>query len=125
MTKYSVIQSFFESFGLEAFSEQSVPTSGAEKPDFPYLTYAFSAGSDQDIIQITASLWYRGESLVGINRKTEEISEAVGTAKLLPCDGGAMIVRKGTPFAQPLGDPEDDMIKRKLLLFDISFMTTK
>lgn len=124
MTKYEAMQSFFESFGLDAYTGQSAPTSGDEKPSYPYLTYEFYTGADQDVIQISASLWYRGESMAGINAKTEQISQAVGTAKLIPCDSGAMIVRKGTPFAQPMGDPEDDMIKRKVLLFDISFMTT-
>ena len=124
MNKYGAIQKFFEGFGLPAFPQQTVPTSGDEKPAYPYLTYEFYAGSDQDVVQISASLWYRTESMTGINAMTETISRAVDTAKMIPCDAGAMIIRKGTPFAQPMGDPEDDMIKRKLLLFDVSFMTT-
>lgn len=124
MTKNAAIHSFFSSFGLPAFPSASVPTSGDEKPDFPYLTYSVPTSSDMDVVQCDASLWYRTESWTGINAKTEEISQLVGKAYLLECDGGGIIVRKGQPFAQPMGDDTDNMIKRKNLTFELTFGTT-
>lgn len=124
MTKSAVIQNFFESFGLPVYPSASVPTSGDEKPSFPYLTYAVPTSSDMDVVMCDASLWYRTESWTGINAKTEQISQQIGTGILLECDGGGIIVRKGSPFAEPMGDDTDNMIKRKILTFEFTFVTT-
>ena len=124
MTKNAVIQNFFESFGLQAFPSMSVPTSGSEMPDFPYITYSVPTDSDMAVVVCDASLWYRTESWTGINAMTQRISEYVGTGLLLECDGGGIIIRKGSPFAQPMGDDTDNMIKRKILTFELTFMTT-
>lgn len=124
MTKNAAIQAFFSSFGLSAYPESSVPTSGDDMPEYPYLTYEASTDSDFNEISVTASLWYRTEKWTDINAKTEEIAQAVGGAKILHCDNGGIIVRKGTPFAQPMDDPNDDMVKRKLLTFDFKYTTT-
>lgn len=124
MTKYAAIQAFFEGFGLPVFPEASVPTSGDEMPQFPYLTYSANTDSDVNSTTVTASLWYRTESWAGINAKTDEISGAVSQGVVLNCDDGGIIIRKGTPFAQPMGDNVDNMIKRKILMFDVLFATT-
>lgn len=124
MNKDAAIQSFFESFGLSAFPAVSVPTSGDEKPDFPYITYTLSTDSDLNRIAASASLWYRSESWTGINAMVRNISESVGAGTVVQCDNGAIIIRKGTPFAQPFGDDSDNMIKRKILNFEVLFATT-
>ena len=123
MTKNAAIQTFFESFGLPAFPSASVPTSGSEKPSFPYVTYSVQTDSDMATVTCDASLWYRTESWSGINAMTQRVSEYVGTGLLLECDGGGIIIRKGTPFAQPMGDDTDNMIKRKILTFELTFCT--
>jgi len=122
MTKNAAIQSFFESFGLPAFPSASVPTSGDEMPSFPYLTYSAPTSYDMDLVLCNASLWYRTESWTGINAKTEEIGKYISKSLLLDCDDGGIIIRKGTPFAQPMGDDTDNMIKRKILSFEFTFV---
>lgn len=124
MTKDAAIQSFFESFGLPAFPATSVPTSGAEVPSFPYLTYIIPTDSDLGKIAASASVYYRSESWAELNAKVRAISEGVGAGRVVECDNGAVIFRKSTPFAQPLGDDSDNMIKRKVLSFEVLFATT-
>lgn len=124
MTKNAAIHAFFSSFGLPAYPAFSVPTSGDDMPEYPYLTYDAATSSGMDEVSVTASLWYRTEKLTEINAKTEEIAQAVGNEKRLYCDNGGIIVRQGTPFAQPMDDPNDDMVKRKLLTFDFKYATT-
>jgi len=124
MNKDAAIQSFFESFGLSAFPATSVPTSGDEKPSFPYLTYIISTDSDLGRTVASASVYYRSESWADLNAKVRAISEDVGAGKVIECDNGAIIFRKSTPFAQPLGDDSDNMIKRKILSFEVLFATT-
>ena len=123
MTKDASIQSFFESFGLPAFPSTSVPTSGDEKPNFPYITYTMPTDSALGKVVASASVYYRSESWTALNQKVHDISEAVGAGITIKCDEGAVIIRKGTPFAQPLGDDSDNMIKRKVLNFEVLFAT--
>lgn len=40
MTATRVLNSFYSSFGLPAYDENSVPT-GENAPAFPYITYSF------------------------------------------------------------------------------------
>lgn len=123
MTKEATIQAFFGGFNIPAFPAMSVPTSGDEKPDFPYITYIAPTDSDLERISVSASVYYRSESWTGLNAKVREISELVGKGITLLCDEGAIIIRKATPFAQPLGDDSDNMIKRKVLTFEFLFAT--
>lgn len=124
MTKNAVIQDFFSGFGLNAYPSTSVPTSGDEKPNFPYLTYTVATDWGIERTGCSASVWYRSESWTALNAKVDEISQAIGAGITLECEEGGIIVRKGTPWAQPMGDDSDNMIKRKILNFEFLFVTT-
>ena len=120
MTKAAAIYQFWNSFGLTAYEENSVPDEAA----FPYITYQLVTDSFDREIPLTASLWYRSESWTGINAKTEEISQKISRGgKIISCDGGAIWLKKGQPFAQNMGDESDDLIKRKYLNITAEFMT--
>ena len=120
MTKAAAIYQFWNSFGLTAYEENSVPDDAA----FPYITYQLVTDSFDREIQLTASIWYRSESWAGINAKTDEISQTISIGgKIIPCDGGAIWLKRGQPFAQSMGDESDDLIKRKYLNITAEFMT--
>ena len=120
MTKAAAIYQFWISFGLTAYEENTVPTDAA----FPYITYQLVTDSFYREVPVTASLWYRSESWTGINAKTEEISQRISRGgKIIPCDGGAIWLKRGQPFAQSMGDESDDLIKRKYLNIIAEFMT--
>lgn len=120
MTKAAAIYQFWSSFGLTAYEENSVPDDAA----FPYITYQLSTDSFDREIPLSASLWYRSESWTAINAKTEEISQKISRGgKIISCDGGAIWLKRGKPFAQSMGDESDDLIKRKYLNITAEFMT--
>ena len=120
MTKAAAIYQFWNSFGLTAYEENSVPDDAA----FPYITYQLVTDSFYREIPITASIWYRSESWTAINAKTEEISQKISRGgKIVSCDGGAIWLKRGQPFAQNMGDESDDLIKRKYLNITAEFMT--
>ena len=120
MTKAAAIYQFWNSFGLTAYDENSVP----DDADFPYITYQLVTDSFDREIQLTASLWYRSESWAAINAKTEEISQKISRGgKIISCDGGAIWLKRGQPFAQSMGDENDNLIKRKYLNITAEFMT--
>ena len=120
MTKAAAIYQFWSSFGLTAYEENTVPTDAA----FPYITYQLvTDGFDREVL-VTASLWYRSESWTAINAKTEEISQKISRGgKIISCDGGAIWLKRGQPFAQNMGDENDDLIKRKYLNITAEFIT--
>ena len=120
MTKAAAIYQFWNSFGLTAYEENSVPDDAA----FPYITYQLVTDGFDREVPVTASLWYRSESWTAINSKTEEISQKISRGgKIISCDGGAIWLKQGQPFAQSMGDERDDLIKRKYLNIIAEFMT--
>ena len=120
MTKAAAIYQFWNSFGLTAYEENSVP----DEATFPYITYQLVTDSFDREIPLTASLWYRSESWTDINAKTEEISQKISRGgKIISCDGGAIWLKRGHPFSQNMGDESDDLIKRKYLNITAEFMT--
>ena len=119
MTKAAAIYQFWSSFGLTAYEENTVPTDAA----FPYITYQLVTDSFDREVQVTASLWYRSESWTAINAKTDEISQKISRGgKIISCDGGAIWLKRGQPFAQNMKDESDDLIKRKYLNITAEFM---
>ena len=120
MTKAAAIYQFWNGFGLTAYEENSVPDDAA----FPYITYQLVTDSFDREIPLTASIWYRSESWAGINAKAEEISQKISRGgKIISCDGGAIWLKRGQPFAQSMGDESDELIKRKYLNITAEFMT--
>ena len=120
MTKAAAIYQFWNSFGLTAYEENAVPTDAS----FPYITYQLATDSFDREIPLTASIWYRSESWTAINAKTEEISHKISRGgKIISCDGGAIWLKRGQPFAQNMGDESDDLIKRKYLNLTLEYLT--
>ena len=120
MTKAAAIYQFWSGFGLTAYEENTM----SDDAKFPYITYQLVTDSFDREVAATASLWYRSESWTDINAKTEEISQKISRGgKVIPCDGGAIWLKRGQPFAQNMGDESDNLIKRKYLNITAEFMT--
>ncbi len=122
MTKAAAIQAFWASFGLTAYEENAVPADAA----FPYITYELVTDAFGGETAMSGSLWYHGTSWVEANAKSEEISDYIGYAgRVIESDSGYIWIRCGVPFAQSMGDPDDDMIRRKVLNITAAFYTHK
>ena len=123
MTKAAALYQFWSSFGLKAYEANSVP-SGEDAPSFPYLTYSVVTDSIESSVALTANLWYRSSSWTDCNAKAEEISKYIGRGgHVMAYDGGAVWLRRGTPFAQSMGDSTDDLIKRKYINITAEFLS--
>lgn len=127
LTKEQSLYQFWSGFGVQAFEENSVP-SGKDSPSFPYLTYQASFDSFGGEVQLTASLWDRDRegysALLRNSKKAEEISANIGRGGIiLNCDNGAIWIKRGSPFAQNMGDETDNLIKRKYLNITAEFLT--
>lgn len=122
MDKFQAIHNFWSSFGLPAYDENTVP-SGKDQPQYPYITYDATVSDFGDQIAMNGSLWYYGSSWSQITTKMSEISATIGLGgKLYPVDGGALWIKRGSPFAQRVPD-DDDMIRRILMGIVAEFIT--
>lgn len=124
MDKFQVLQSFWESFGIPAYDENTVPT-GDDAPAFPYITYDAVVSELGTPVAMSASLWYYGTSWSQITAKLEDISFSIGRGgRLLPIDEGAVWIKKGSPFAQRMND-SNDMIRRILINISAEYLTAE
>lgn len=112
MTKDEALYSFYSGFGLPAYDENTVP----DEATLPYITYQVATSDFDNDVMLSASLWYRSTSWVPIRNKAIEIENYIGRGGVfLPFDGGAVWLRRGSPFAQRMGEPSDDSVRRILL----------
>lgn len=121
MTKAAALHQFFSSFGMEAYTAASVP----EDSEFPYLTYELITGAwGAEEVGMTVNLWFYTESEAIPNAKAEELSRTIGLGgKVLPCDGGFIWLKRGSPWCQSLSDETSPDIKRRLLNVTAEYLT--
>ena len=121
MNKAQGLHSFWSSFGINAYDENSVP----DDVKYPYITYSVAEGALGDVISPTASIYYRSTSWAGVEAKKNEIAKRIGEFGHLsiPIDGGYIYLTQGVPFAQRMSDPSDDMVKRIYINVQTEFLT--
>lgn len=110
MNKVQALHQFWNSFGIPAYEETSVP-------DFaimPYITYKNATDSLENIVLLDANVWYRSNSWVEITEKVDEIAKDIKEFgfKVLTFSGGYIYLTPGTPFAQSIEEASDHKIKK-------------
>lgn len=120
MDKWQGLQHFWGSFGIPAYDENSVPDDAV----MPYITYGASVSQFGNIVPSFASVWYRSSSWTEISQKTEQIAEMLHNYKLISLDNNQYIfITQGSPFAQRMSDPNDELIKRIYVNVTVEFFT--
>lgn len=121
MTKAAALHRFFSGFGMTAYTAASVP----EDAIFPYLTYELITSTwDGEPVGLTVNLWFYTESESIPNAKAEELSAALGIGgKVLPCDGGYIWLKRGSPWCQSLSDETSPDIKRRYINVTAEYLT--
>jgi hypothetical protein len=120
LDKFQSIHSFWSSFGVPAYNRYSVPDDAA----FPYITYETAIGSLDDLIPLSASIWYKSTSLADLSRKTEEIYNYIveHNPVLIKIDGGYLWIFKNGIFAQDQSSGVDN-VKAKYITIYGEFLT--
>lgn len=122
MTPEAAIYQFLSSFGIPAYATASTP----DQAQFPYITYDLVMGEWMGgEVNMPVNVWYRTDSEAAPNAKVREVSHAIGMGGIIiPCDGGTLWLKKGSPWAQAVAvDGEDEKVKRRLLNISIETMT--
>ena len=119
MDKGQAIQSFWGGFGLPAYEQGTVN----EDAVMPYITYEVKTDSYENTVTLFADLWYYADGWREIDRKAEGISSFLSVGGVVvKIDNGYMWVKKGTPFAQHVTDP-NDKVRRIRLSVEVDFLT--
>ena len=122
MTPEAAIYQFLASFGIPAYAATSVP----DQATFPYISYELVVGEWLAVeVNMPVNVWYRTDSEALPNAKVREIGERIGLGGItLPCDGGMLWVKKGSPWAQAVTvEGEDDKVKRRYININIEYLT--
>ena len=120
MTPEAAIYQFFNSFGIPAYMDSSVP----DDAEFPYITYNLVENDmNQTETNLTVNVWYRTESEALPNAKVRELFDGIGLGGVtLPCDGGMVWLKRGTPWSQSVTiEGEDEMVKRRYVNVNADF----
>ena len=121
MTPTAAIYDFMAGFDIQAYAATSVP----DNATFPYITYELAVddfwGGE---VALSMDIWYRGDSEAEPNAKAREVSKALIGCKCILCDGGGIVLKKGSPFCQSMGDTADDKIKRRHINLTAEFITS-
>ena len=120
MDRYEAQYKFWASFGVPAYEANSVPDE--TEVSFPYITYnAIATPFDGDAV-VNASIWTRSTSWLAADTLADAIEAALKDGgQVLHYNGGLIWITAETPFAQNMGDQDDDRIKRKLLTVALHF----
>ena len=113
MNREETLHQFFSGFGLPAYRETAVP----DNMEYPYLTYDAPWGSwGDENCPVTVNLWFYTEEEAAPDRSARAVGEAVGPGGvMLPYDGGGVWLRRASPWCRSLRDPEDRLVKRRLI----------
>jgi hypothetical protein len=119
MTAEGALFYFLSGFGIPAYADSSVP----DDAEMPYLTYELSVGDwYSGEVNVPVRLWYRTTSEAVLNAKVREMSGAISLGgSTVPCDGGILWIKRGSPWAQSVTD-EDKDVKSRYLNLDIEYL---
>ena len=122
MDKAQALHSFWSSFGIPAYDENTVDPEAA----MPYITYEVSTGAIGAQIPLSASIYYRSYSWAAIEQKAAEIAARLGYSELtIPIDGGYVRLWNDhtNTFATRMSEPSDDGVRRMRLSLQAEVLT--
>lgn len=127
MDNFAVLQAFWDSFGVDAYDEQTFFTEGT-MPAYPHITYESVSGTWTSEKMLSAYIWDKSDSWTWLKQKAEEIKKQIGSGVTKSVDDGIVWFRipERTPFAQiiPSGS-ENDRVKRILMYIEVEFLTVR
>lgn len=127
-TKAQALYNFWSSFEIPAIDEQSsydTPTLEQLEIDYPYITFESGVGEFGEEITLGADLYYRSSTWAEIEAKAAQIAQTIGYGgKLVPYDGGAVWIKRGSPIYSRMG--ADNAFDIRRIHFDVAveFLST-
>ena len=118
-TKAAAVHGFMSRFGMTAYASGAVPDSAS----YPYIEYDVAEGSFGEKCSASMRIWFKTRSEKIPNAKVDEIAKTVTRGGVvLPCDGGAIWIKRGSPFAQAAAGDEP-LVKMHLVNLEVEYIT--
>ena len=118
LNKWTAQKVYWSSFGMPAYQELTVP----DDAKMPYITYQTANGQLGGVVNVSASVYYKGTSWAAIMQEVSQMEKVIDRQVLI--EGGIMKVRKPlSNFAQPMSEAGDTKIRRILLTVEIEFLS--
>lgn len=122
MDSQQALDGWWHRFGWEAFEENTVPDDALSTYGH-YLTYTAGTSEFERPMMLSISAWERSTSWAGTVNKASEIEAAIGLGgTVIPFDGGAIWMKRGSPFSQRMPD-EDDTVRRVYMNIEVEYFT--
>ena len=121
MTPEAAIYGFLNGFEIPAYASTSTPADA----EFPYITYDLVVGDwGGSEVNMPVNVWYRTDSESQPNTKVREIRDALKFGGVtIPCDGGMLWLKQGSPWAQAVRvEGEDEKIKRRYVNINVEYL---
>ena len=126
MTPEAAINEWMNGFGIPAYAATSTPDEGDDEwRGYPYMTYDLVLGDWGAVeVNMPVNVWYRTDSEAEPNAKVWEIRDALKFGGVtIPCDGGMLWLKQGSPWAQAVRvEGEDEKIKRRYVNINIEYL---
>ena len=117
MATATALKTFFSSFGLPAYTVDTVP----KDVDAPYIAYYFSEPEWDKKTSGYAQVWYRTKSNSTVLTKADEVLAAIGEWKEIALDGnGYLVIYPENPKGSIMVDPDDDAYRAAIINFSIN-----
>ena len=94
------LNTFANSFGLPAYSTDTVP----DNVPLPYITFPLTEPEWNQKATWYLQGWYRTKSNVELFAKVDEIIREIGTGLILGTEGGYIVIYPESPLVQLLVD---------------------
>ena len=124
MNKSQALNAFWNSFGIKAYEENTVPKSAQDANDGMYIAYEVSLDSFPNTSVLAASLYdVNSTRWNAVEEKAAEISAGIGDGgRKVVCETGKLWIKRGTPFAQHMAG-ENDTTRRIYMTIEVDFLT--
>lgn len=124
MDKAQALHTFWSSFGIPAIDEQSAFDSETLEQlgiDYPYISYESATSDLDDVLSLSADLWYHSTTWAEIERKGAEILAAIGRGgSIVFYDVGALWITRGNAKRM---ESVDNSVRRLHITINAEFLS--
>lgn len=126
MDKEQTLNQFWNSFDVPAYDAITMPSDEEiikmGKEPFPRITYDVTVNGFGIPTSLFASIWDKNTSWGRITGLAHKIDSRLSEGgQMVSYEDGALWIKKGNPFQQRMGDP-DDTIRRIIVNVEIEYL---
>lgn len=121
MDREQAFNSFWNSFDVPAYDTNTVP----DNATFPRITYNVVVNDFGTPTSVLASIWDKNTGWKRITGVADKINSRLSEGgQTVLFDDGMIWIKKGNPFLQRMGDP-DDTIRRIVVTIELEYLEGK